>query len=110
MRQVGVLAAAGLYALENNVDRLVEDHQKAQVLAKAISDADGLTLHDERVDTNIINFDVSEDLGTAEQFCQRLLEQGVRMLPTKRHFVRAVTHLDVSMDDIQQVAKLICKV
>ncbi len=107
MRQVGIIAAGALYALENHVDRLAEDHQKAQQLAEAIRDTDGLTLHGDRVDTNIVNFDVDQQLGTTEEFCARLLDQGVRMLPTKRHFVRAVTHLDVSREDVERVAALL---
>ena len=107
MRQVGLLAAAAIYALDNHVDRLDEDHQKAQCLAEAIKNIAGLTLHGEAVDTNIVNFDVDPSLGTAEEFCNRLIQMGVRMLPTKRHFVRAVTHLDVSMSDIERVAELL---
>ena len=107
MRQVGILAAAAIYALDYHVDRLAEDHAKAQRLADAIQSTDGLTLHGDRVDTNIVNFDVDPARGTAEEFCNRLLEKGVRMLPTKRHFVRAVTHLDVSMSEVEQAAELL---
>ena len=104
MRQVGVLAAAAIYALDHHIDRLDEDHRKAQRLAAAIQNTEGLTLHGEQVDTNIVNFDVDQSLGTAEEFCNRMLQRGLRMLPTKRHFVRAVTHLDVSTSDIDHAA------
>ena len=107
MRQVGILAAGALYALENHIDRLAEDHQKAQVLAEAIRQADGLSLSSDQVDTNIVFFDVDEKLGTADELCQRLLQDGVRMLALRRQSVRAVTHLDVSLQEVEQAAKLL---
>jgi len=107
MRQAGILAAGALYALEHHVDRLAEDHQKAQNLAGAIRQTDGLSLTGDQVDTNIIFFDVAESLGTADEFCDRLQQQGVRMLALKQQSVRAVTHLDVSMSDIERAAALL---
>lgn len=107
MRQVGILAAGALYALEHHIDRLSEDHEKAQLLATAIRQSDGLSLQSEQVDTNIVFFDVDSSLGTADEFCDRLKQQGVRMLPLKQNSVRAVTHLDVSSDDIKEVARLL---
>ena len=97
MRQVGIIAAGALYALEHHVDRLAEDHQKAQVLADAIRQSRGLSLQSEQVDTNIVFFDVDASVGTAADFCERLKQQGIRMLPLKQNSVRAVTHLDVSI-------------
>ena len=107
MRQVGILAAGALYGLEHHVERLAEDHQNAQVLAEAIRRTDGLSLQSEQIDTNIVYFDVDEKGGTAKEFCSRLQEKGVRMLPLSRHSVRGVTHLDVSTTDIQQAAELL---
>ncbi len=107
MRQVGIIAAGALYALKNHVDRLAEDHEKAQVLASAIRESKGLSLPSEQVDTNIVFFDVDPSLGTADEFCARLHDQGVRVLALKHTAVRAVTHLDVSMNDIEQVADLL---
>ena len=107
MRQVGILAAGALYALEHHVDRLAEDHQKAQLLAEAIRQTDGLSLTSDQVDTNIVFFDVAEKLGTADEFCELLLQRGVRMLALKRQSVRAVTHLDVSTSEIEQAAALL---
>ena len=107
MRQVGILAAGALYALEHHIDRLAEDHHHAQLLAEAIRQTDGLSLRDGQIDTNIVFFDVAQSLGSADQFCERLLKRGVRMLPLKQHSVRAVTHLDVSTTDIQQAATLL---
>lgn len=107
MRQVGILAAAALYALENHIDRLAEDHHQAQRLAEAIRATEGLSLQTEHVDTNIVFFNIDESLGSADDFCQRLKQQGVRMLPLKRNAARAVTHLDVSAEDIERVAELL---
>jgi len=110
MRQAGILAAGALYALEHHVERLAEDHQKAQVLADAICQTESLSLISEPIDTNIVFFDVDEKLGTAEQFCAHLQQQGVRMLALKRQSVRAVTHLDVSVSDVEQAGELLTPV
>jgi threonine aldolase len=107
MRQVDILAAGALYALEHHVERLAEDHQKAQILADAIRQTDGLSLASDQVDTNIVFFDVAESLGTADKFCERLQQQGVRMLALKQQSVRAVTHLDVSINEVEQAAALL---
>jgi threonine aldolase len=107
MRQAGILAAAALYALEHHVDRLAEDHAKAQVLAKAVRQADGLELSFPTVDTNIVIFDIAERFGTAADFCDSLRQQGIRMMPIARQRVRAVTHLDVSLEKCQEVAKIL---
>jgi len=109
MRQSGILAAAALYALEHHVDRLPEDHAKAQVIADAIRQSDGLELAFETVDTNIVIFEVAERLGTAADFCDALRQQGVRMMPVSRQRVRAVTHLDVSLEDCREVAEILCR-
>lgn len=107
MRQVGIIAAGAIYSLEHHIDRLAEDHQKAQRLAEAIRQTEGLTLQNDQVDTNIVNFSVDEKLGTADEFCDRLLKQSVRVLASKRDLVRAVTHLDVTRDDIEKVATIL---
>lgn len=107
MRQVGIIAAGALYALEHHLGRLAEDHQKAQVLAEAIRQTDGLSLQSDQIDTNIVFFDIDPKLGTADEFCQRLHERGVRMMALKQQSVRAVTHLDVSMSDVEQAAALL---
>ncbi|MCG8448842.1 MAG: aminotransferase class I/II-fold pyridoxal phosphate-dependent enzyme [Pirellulales bacterium] len=109
MRQAGVIAAGALYALDNHVERLAEDHTKAQVLVKAIEQTDGLALRDDSVDTNIVFFQVAEELGTAADFCSRLREQGIRMLALGPQLVRAVTHLDVSQAEIEEAAEILKK-
>ena len=110
MRQAGILAAAALYALEHHVDRLAEDHAKAQVVADAIRQTDGLQLAFETADTNLVIFDVAVEWGTAAEFCGSMQEQGVRMLPLGAQRVRAVTHLDVSVGECQEVAELLPRI
>lgn len=108
MRQAGILAAAALYALEHHVDRLAEDHAKAQVIADAVRQTDGLQLAFETVDTNLVVFDIVAKHGTAADFCDSLRGQGVRMLPVAAQRVRAVTHLDVTMDQCREAAEIVC--
>ncbi|MCG3128995.1 MAG: L-allo-threonine aldolase [Phycisphaerae bacterium] len=102
MRQVGILAAAAIYALDHNVERLAEDHRHAQQLAEAIAALPGLRLDPRDVETNIVIFEIEPRLGTAEQFVGRLRERGVWMFATGPTKVRAVTHLDVSGEQISR--------
>ncbi len=112
MRQCGVTAAGALYALENHVERLALDHQCARRLAAGIADIEELRLTPDQIDTNLLFFRVKERLGTAAEFCDRLREHGVLMLPTAKQTIRAVTHLDVSADDADRavaVLKELCR-
>jgi threonine aldolase len=99
MRQAGIIAAAGVYALRHHVDRLQEDHDNARLLAQGLADIEGICV--EPVETNILFFDVGGLGMTAEAFCERLLAQGVRMVPVGPTRIRAVTHLDVNRSDIE---------
>ncbi|MBW1981095.1 MAG: low-specificity L-threonine aldolase [Deltaproteobacteria bacterium] len=101
MRQVGILAAAGLYALDHNLQRLSEDHQKAKQLAAGLSRLPGIQLEEEAVVTNIVMFDVTETGLSAADFVEKIAAQGVLMIPFGPRTVRAVTHLDVSSADIE---------
>lgn len=107
MRQAGIIAAGSLYALENNVERLAEDHANAKILADAIRQCPGLELRPAQVDTNIVIFHVDPKLGTAEEFATRLEEQGVLTYDISTQSIRAVTHLDVSREDIKSVAGIL---
>lgn len=100
MRQAGVIAAAALYALDHNVDRLAEDHANARRLADGLRDIPRLRLEPETVETNMLFFCVDPALGTAADFAQRLREHGLLMLATAPQTLRAVTHLDVSPADV----------
>jgi threonine aldolase len=107
MRQVGVIAAAALYALEHNVPRLAEDHAHAQLLAAAVRTTDGLRLDPEQIDTNMVIFDVAPALGTAEEFAAALKQDGVLVLTTGRQRIRAVTHLDVNEAQVRQAGEVL---
>ncbi|MEK6797592.1 MAG: GntG family PLP-dependent aldolase [Planctomycetota bacterium] len=96
MRQVGIIAAGALYALEHHVERLGEDHANARRLAEGIAGIAKLSIDLAAVETNILYFDVEASLGTGKEFCDRLRSQGVWMMATGPQRIRAVTHLDVS--------------
>jgi threonine aldolase len=107
MRQAGVIAAAALYALQNNRQRLAEDHQHTQLLAEAIRQAEGLELVGDEAETNMAIFHVSSDLGTARQFAAQLEVNGVQTLALGPNRVRAVTHLDVDRQQVERAAAAI---
>ncbi len=101
MRQAGVLAAAGIVALETMVERLAEDHMNARVLAEGISQLPGLEIDLSTVQTNIVIFRVIRDGLRPEELVMRLLARGVKMIPFGRGSVRAVTHCDVTEQDVK---------
>ena len=107
MRQAGIIAAGALYALENHVDRLSEDHEKATRLADAVRETPGLKLATDEVDTNIVIFHVEEGGPRAADVVSRLKEQDVHMLAIAPMSVRAVTHLDVSIAQIDQASEAV---
>ncbi|MEP1444358.1 MAG: low-specificity L-threonine aldolase [Hyphomicrobiales bacterium] len=92
MRQVGILAAAGLYALEHHVDRLAEDHRRAHDLANILSQYDEITVHEDRLDTNMVFISITEE--HRDPLYNFLKEQGV-ILGSPAEIMRCVTHLDV---------------
>ena len=101
MRQAGVIAAAALYALENNLDDLAQDHQNAARLGDFIRGEPGLELVTDPIETNMLYFRLIGDQISTDQFVQSLEENGVRTLAVG-DTVRAVTHRDVSADQIEQ--------
>jgi threonine aldolase len=107
MRQAGIVAAAGVYALEHHVDRIADDHARARRLAEALHDA-GIPVDLEQVETNFVQIDVAP-LGLAKaDALQRLHGADVALSGTVHPTVlRAVTHLDVSDDDIDRAIELI---
>lgn len=107
MRQAGVPASAALYALENHIERLAEDHRHAQVIAQAIADTPGLRLDPPDVHTNLIWFEVDPELGSARDLSLLLKEQGVLINPTGKRYLRACTHLDVSSAQAERAAETI---
>jgi len=105
MRQAGILAAAGIYALTHNVDRLIEDHENAQVLARGLAEAPGLEVRLDEVETNIVIFRVTRPGLDAAEFVRRLASRQVFMLPFGPDAVRAVTHLDVNRAGVEVAVK-----
>ncbi len=110
MRQVGIIAAAALYAIEHNIERLAEDHANAKHLATAVAQVKRLSIDPKTVETNIVYFDLDPATGTAKAFCDALHERNVWMLPTGPQRVRAVTHLDVSAEAIERAISTITDV
>lgn len=100
MRQAGVLAAAGLVALEESPQRLYEDHANARRLAEGLAELPGISIDPKRVVTNIVIFDVAGTNLTAETICARLRERGV-LASGFGSAIRMVTHYDVSRDRIE---------
>jgi threonine aldolase len=103
MRQAGIIAAAGIYALEHHVDRLAEDHERARRLARGLAELPGVAVDAERVDSNIVIFDLRGSGLTAEEFARRTLERsGVRFSVIGPTLARAVFHLDVPADGVER--------
>ncbi len=109
MRQAGIMAAAGLYALDHNIDRLAEDHANARALAKGLADVPGIKV--EPAETNIVFLDISGTGIKARDFNQGLARHGVRLSIFSDTRMRALTHLDIpaaaipkAVDAIRRVA------
>jgi threonine aldolase len=103
MRQAGIIAAAGIYALEHHVERLSVDHENAQRLAQGLANLRGVDIDPKRVETNLVFFHLKPESGwTAPDFAQAVREEGVEIGAFGPTFMRAVTHLDVSREDIDQ--------
>jgi len=109
MRQAGILAAAGLYALEHNVERLAEDHENARFLAEALAELKGLAVDLAKVETNMVFFEVNRPGLDAFTYAARLQELGVLVNPLRQSRLRAVTHLDVSRRDLEAALKIFAR-
>jgi len=107
MRQSGIVAAAGIYALDHHVHRLVEDHNNARLFAEMLTDIPEIDIKPEEVETNMVYFDVLKTGSTAAELSNRLLEGGVRISPMGDYKLRAVTYIDISHDDILFAAKTV---
>jgi len=110
MRQAGVIAAAALYALDHHIERLAEDHSNAQIFSNAVHQCDGLTLSPPDVHTNIVFFDVDPALGSAKELQARLKEHGVLVLALGASRIRAVTHLDVTQEEVTRAGQILQEV
>ncbi len=110
MRQVGILAAAGIFALDNNIGRLAYDHMNAKFLSEQFIRVDGLSIDMETVQTNIVIVDIDEDRMTADEFIERLAKEYVWCIKFGPQRVRFVTHLDVDEKGCQIAAAAVTKV
>lgn len=106
MRQAGYLAAAGLYALKNNVTKLANDHKNARLLAETLNTLPWVEKI-APVETNIVIFKIKSTFGNAQQLCSRLKEHGVLCLTVSASEVRMVSHLDVSEKQIINVCEIL---
>jgi len=110
MRQVGILAAAAIYALENHLDRLAEDHANARKLAENLNELDGLSVELTSVQTNIVVIDLSRSKLDSVAAVERLKREGVLVVPFGPHTLRAVTHLEITTNDIDRAVTAFQKV
>jgi threonine aldolase len=110
MRQAGILAAAGSWALDHNLDRLAEDHANARLLAERLAELPDIELDLTTVQTNIVIFRIGQGLPDAATFVARAQEAGVLVSAFATRTVRAVTHLDVGREACQRAADLLARV
>lgn len=106
-RQIGIIAAGALYALQHNRQRLKDDHANAQLLADAVRDSDGLSLLDDVVESNIVIFRVEPKIGSAAELVAELKTRGVHCIAIGPQQVRLVTHLDVTEAQCRQAANIL---
>jgi threonine aldolase len=111
MRQAGIIAAGGVYALRHHVDRLAEDHDNAKLLARGIAELPGIALDPAHVETNIVIFDVEGTGLTAPALADRLMaEAQVRLSVMGETRLRAVTHLDVSRKQVDTAVEAFARI
>ena len=100
LRQAGILAAAGLFALEHNRSRLAADHCRARNLARGLSRIAGVTIDPEAVETNILTFEVDPGIMPVDHLIGEARQRGLLLKSAGKSSIRAVTHMDVADDDI----------
>jgi len=110
MRQAGVLAAAGIVALTEMVDRLVDDHVNARKLAEGLAEMPGLSIDLSRIKSNIVFFELTRAGMTVEQLVKMLDNEGARMLPVGVGRIRAVTHYHITAEDIDYTLGVVSRV
>jgi len=110
MRQAGVLAAAGIIALAEMVDRLADDHANARKLAEGLAEIPGLSLDLSQIKSNIVFFEHTRDDMSVEQLVKMLDDEGVRMLPVGVGRIRAVTHYHIKAEDIDYTLGICSKI
>ncbi len=110
MRQVGILAAAGIYALEHNVARLAEDHSNARLIAERLAGSERILIDPDRVETNILVFRLADGAPDSATVVSRAAERGVLVFAFDPRTVRAVTHLDVDRDACERGAEILVEI
>ena len=106
MRQVGIIVAGGIYAIENNIDRLSKDHKNARILAEALVKLKVIDIDMETVQTNMVIFEIKDDAKDAFWLVEKLKENDILTLPFGKKKMRLVTHLDVNRDDVLKVIEV----
>jgi threonine aldolase len=109
MRQIGILAAAGDYALDNNIARLSDDHRRAKELARAANVAAPMTIDPDTVETNIVALDLTELDISAQELNVELKSEGVLASALGPNFLRLVTHLDFSDSDLEKAIEVLSR-
>ena len=110
MRQVGIFAAAGLYALDHNLQRLTEDHANAHRIATRLAGSERIIIDPAALPTNIIVFDLAPGAPDAATVVARARDHGVLIFAFGPRTIRAVTHLDVSREQCEQAAEVLVKI
>lgn len=105
MRQAGIIAQAGIYALENNAEGLKDDHKNARTLAEGIAGLEGISIDLDWVQSNIVMIDVDPSIGTAAEWAEALGNLGVAILAIAPQRLRAVFHLDVNKEGTLQAVE-----
>jgi threonine aldolase len=110
MRQIGVIAAACIYALDHMVDRLAEDHETAKLLGEKLSQCQGISIDWNKQKSNMVWFTVDIEGVTALQFAHMLDKEGLKVLDCGPQLIRAVTHYGINKDDIDKASQIVSKV
>lgn len=106
MRQAGIIASAGIYALDHHLDHLKQDHINAKNLAITLNNINNVSIDMDNLHTNILIINVAQTGQTAAEICTKLKAENVAMVALNDHEIRAVTHLDVSANECEQAAKI----
>jgi threonine aldolase len=110
MRQVGIFAAAGIFAIDHNFGRLKEDHDNARMIASVLLKCSRVLLNIETVQTNILIFRLRDNCINAEKVVNKAAEKGVLMFALGPRTIRIVTHLDVSRDECEEAAQILASI
>lgn len=110
MRQAGIIAAAGIVALGDMIDRLEEDHKNARILAEGISKIPGLAIDLKKVRTNIIYFDLISKKITADELLQKSVQEGIKFLGIAPNRFRMVTHYGITEETVRYTIKVLAKI